>query len=209
MAKKFKIDFNRVPQPARYVIAIGIPLLIILLFYFLFYNQKNSEIKMLRADIQRQEKEIANAERKLAKLPQLKAKYNVLVMELDELKRQLPEEKEVSSLLKQVSDLGIEAGLTIQLWKPANKRIHSSGILYEIPVKVEMSGSYHNLGKFFSSLTRLSRIVNINNIRLDRPKIKGKEAILKIALNTVTFSAIPEKELKKMAKNKKKKRRKK
>ncbi|NOX19830.1 MAG: type 4a pilus biogenesis protein PilO [Nitrospirae bacterium] len=203
MAKKIRIDFNRVPQPVRYVIVIGIPLIISILFYFLFYKPTTTEIKSLEADIQKQEQEIANAERKLAKLPELKAKYDVLVMELDELKRQLPEEKEVSNLLKQVSDLGIESGLTIQLWKPANKRVHASGILYEIPVKVEMSGSYHNLGKFFSSLTRLSRIVNINNIKLSNPKIRGREAILKIALNTVTFSAIPEKELKRMAKNKK------
>ncbi len=209
MAKKIKIDFNRVPKPARYAIAIGIPLVIILLFFFLFYKPKNEEIKRLESQIQKQEKEIANAERKLAKLPELKARYDVLVMELDDLKRQLPEEKEVSGLLKQVSDLGIKSGLTIKLWKPANKRIHPSGILYVIPVKVEMSGSYHNLGRFFSSLTKLSRIVNINNIKLDRPKISGKEAILRISLNTVTFSAIPEKELKRMAKNKKKKRRKK
>ncbi len=207
MAKKVKIDFNRVPKPVRYVIAIGLPLVILLLFFFIYYRPKSAEIKALKSEIQKQEQEITNAERKLAKLPELKAKYNVLVMELDDLKRQLPEEKEVSGLLKQVSDLGIESGLVINLWKPANKRVHSSGILYEIPVKVEMSGSYHNLGVFFSKLTTLNRIVNLKNIKLGRPRPSGKEAVLQIALDTVTFSAIPEKELEKMKKSKKKKRR--
>ncbi len=207
MAKKIKINLNRVPRPARFAIAIGIPLIIVVLFFFIYYKPKTAEIKRLQADIQKQEQEIANAERKLAKLPELKAKYNVLVMELDDLKRQLPEEKEVSGLLKQVSDLGTESGLVINLWKPANKRMHPSGILYEIPVKVEMSGSYHNLGRFFSKLTSLNRIVNIRNIKLDRPRPAGKEAILHIALDTVTFSAIPEKELQKMKKKRRKRRR--
>ncbi len=204
MAKAIRIDLYRVPKKARVAIAVGMPLIIVLLFFFFYYRPKSTEIKRLQSSIQRQEQEIANAERKLAKLPELKAKYNVLVMELDDLKRQLPEEKEVSGLLKQVSDLGIESGLVINLWKPANKRMHQSGILYEIPVKVEMSGSYHNLGRFFSKLTSLNRIVNIRNIKLDRPRPAGKEAILQIALDTVTFSAIPEKELQKMKKIKKK-----
>jgi type IV pilus assembly protein PilO len=55
-----------------------------------------------------------------------------------------------------------------------------------------MSGSYHRLGNFFASLTKLDRIVNITDIKLGSPKPEGKEAILDITFSAVTFTAIPE-----------------
>jgi len=97
--------------------------------------------------------------------------------------------------LRQISDLGIKSGLKIILWKPEQKKDHPSGIIYEIPVNVELSGSYHNLGIFFSSLTKLNRIVNISDIKLSDPKPQRNEAILKITFKATTFSSIPEKEI--------------
>jgi type IV pilus assembly protein PilO len=111
------------------------------------------------------------------------------------LKQQLPDEKEVSTLLKQVSDLCIRSGLKVILWKPQQRKPHSSGIVYEIPVSVELSGSYHNLGYFFSSLTKLNRIVNISNIKLGDPKADQGSAMLRISFTATTFSAIPEEEI--------------
>ncbi len=207
MALKLKIDLKAVPKQAQYAIAIGLPVLLIVLFFFFDYKPKTAEIKKLRNAIAKQEKEISKAETMLRKLPTLKAQYEQRKMELAELKRRLPEEKEVSTLLKQVSDLGIKSGLSIKLWKPANRRLHPSGIVYEIPVKVEMVGSYHRLGMFFSELTTLDRIVNVRDVSLGGAKPVGKEAILRISFNAVTFSAVPESELQKAKKKKKGRRR--
>jgi type IV pilus assembly protein PilO len=207
MALNLKINLNNVPTWGRYAIAIGIPVVIVLLYFFFYYRPKQQEITKLRDTIVKQEKEIANAETKLRKLPELKEKYKLLKAEYEDLKRQLPEEKEVSGLLKQVSDLGVESGLVIRYWKPTKRRVHRSGIVYEIPVKVEMVGSYHNLGRFFSSLTTLDRIVNISNIKLANPRPKLGEAMVDIFFNALTFSAIPEKELQKRAPKKGKRRR--
>ncbi|VAX30605.1 hypothetical protein MNBD_NITROSPIRAE02-625 [hydrothermal vent metagenome] len=206
MALKLKIDLKTVPPAAQYAIAIGLPLLIIVLFFFVYYKPRTAEIKLLEKNIAKQEQEIGKAEAKLRKLPEIKARYEVLVKELDELKRQLPEEKEVTTLLKQVSDLGIKAGLQIKLWKPSKKKTHLSGVVYEIPVKVEMVGSYHRLGYFFSSLTRLSRIVNVTNLKLSNAKPETREAKLQISFVALTFSAIPESEIQKGAAGKKGKR---
>jgi type IV pilus assembly protein PilO len=107
----------------------------------------------------------------------------------------LPEEKEVSTLLKQVSDLCIRAGLKIVLWKPEPRKLHQSGIVYEIPVKVELLGSYHSVGDFFGSLTKLNRIVNVSNIKFSDPKAERGVAVLKISFTATTFSAVPEEEI--------------
>ena len=85
--------------------------------------------------------------------------------------------------------------MKIGLWKPEQRKTHTSGIVYEIPVKVELSGSYHDLGDFFSSLTKFNRIVNISDIRLSDPKPEKGISREKITFVATTFSAVPEEEI--------------
>lgn len=195
MALKLKIDIKTLPPAARIVLTILPSVIITAIVVIFIILPRDKEIRRLNAEITKQENEIAKDQAKAAKLDILKKENERLRMRLDELKLQLPEEREVSGLLKQVSDLGIKSGLKIILWKPEQKKDHPSGIIYEIPVNVELSGSYHNLGVFFSSLTKLNRIVNIGDIKLTDPKPQKNEAILKITFKATTFSSIPEKEI--------------
>ncbi len=190
-----KISIKTLPGYIKAIIVILPSLVIAFVVTLIAIIPKNKEIKVLDSKIQIQENEIAKSQAKAEKLTELITKNQRLRKRLNELKEQLPEEKEVSNLLKQVSDLGIASGLRILLWKPEQKRTHASGIVYEIPVKVELSGSYHNLGYFYSSLTRLSRIVNISDIKLTDPKQVKDSAVLKATFTATTFSAIPEEEL--------------
>lgn len=199
MALKLGINLNNLSPVARNVLTVLPSIIIIVLAIFLLILPRDREIKRLNAEITQQENEIAKDQAKAAKLDILRKENERLRVRLEELKLQLPEEKEVSGLLKQVSDLGIKSGLRIILWKPEQKRDHPSGIIYEIPVNVELSGSYHNLGVFFSSLTKLNRIVNIDDIKLTDPKPQRNEAILRISFKATTFSSIPEKEIEEKA----------
>jgi len=199
MAMKLKIDLGTMPLAAKTVLSILPSLIISVLVIMFVVVPKNKEIKRLNAEITKQENQIAVDQVKVARLAALKVENEKLKKRMEELKLQLPEEKEVSSLLKQVSDLGIRSGLKITLWKPEAKKDNSSGMIYEIPVAVEVSGSYHNLGIFFSGLTKFSRIVNIGDIKISDPKPQRGEATVKITFKATTFSAIPEKEALEMA----------
>ena len=190
-----KVDYKIFPGYVRTIITILPALVIAIAVTFMLILPKNKEIKAIESKIQVQENEIAKSQAKAEKLTELIAENQRLGNRLNELKEQLPEEKEVSDLLKQVSDLGIASGLRILLWKPEQRKTHLSGIVYEIPVKVELSGSYHNLGYFFSSLTRLNRIVNISDIKLGDPKPAKDSTVLKVTFAATTFSAIPEEEI--------------
>lgn len=190
-----KIDLKALPKYVKTIISFLPSLIIIIVVTFVILLPKNRESKALENKILLQENEIAKSRTKAEKLPELKAENEKLRRRLDELKLQLPEEKEVSGLLKQVSDLGIRSGLYITLWKPEQKKTHPSNIVYEIPVKVELTGSYHSLGYFFSSLTKLNRIVNISDIKLSDPKPEKDVASLKVSFTATTFSSIPEGEI--------------
>jgi len=195
MAFNININLKNFPPYVKVILAVLPAVIIIALGIFLFIAPKNKEIKALEIKISGQENEIAKDQAKTSKLPELTLENEKLRKRLNELKQQLPEEKEVSTLLKQVSDLCIMAGLKIGLWKPEPKKTHPSGIVYEIPVRVELSGSYHNLGYFFSSLTKLNRIVNVSDIKLTDPKPEKGSATIRITFAATTFSAIPESEI--------------
>ena len=194
MALKPNININTLPSAAKVLIAFLPAIVISALVVMLLILPRHKEIQKLNAEITKQENDIAKDQVKAAKLSTLKAENEKLQRRLDGLKLQLPEEREVSGLLRQVSDLGIKSGLKIISWKPEQKKDHSSGTIYEIPVAVELSGSYHNLGIFFSSLTKLNRIVNISDIKMGSPQPQRGEAIVRINFKATTFSAISDKE---------------
>ncbi len=190
-----KLTLKNLPVWAKGIIAVLPGLIIALLVVFLLIMPKQEEIKALDKKIDTQINKIAEAETKAARLEVLKQENEILKARLEELKQQLPEEKEISDLLKQVSDNGIASGLEIQSWKPGQRIAHASGIVYEIPVSVNVSGTYHNFGYFLGSLTRLDRIVNIKNMSLGTPTKEKGSLILKVQFTAATFTAIPEEEL--------------
>jgi len=200
------LNVKNLPLYAKVIISLIPAVILSVVVIMLAIMPKQKEIKALDAKIDTQNNEIATSQAKVAKLDLLKQENNRLINRINELKEQLPEEKEISSLLKQVSDLGIASGLNIKSWKPGAKTTHPSGIVYEIPVSVDVEGTYHNLGYFLSSLTRLNRIVNISNMKLGSPKLVKSENLLSASFKASTFSAIPEgEEVKPAAKPGKKK----
>ncbi|MGW8179721.1 MAG: type 4a pilus biogenesis protein PilO [bacterium] len=198
MARQLAMKLQSLNTGVKITIIVGILAVIIGVSFFLLLKPRMDTIKMLEVEIGKQEKEIAKNEAKVAKLDELKKRYAELEYSLKLLATQLPEEKEISNLLKQVSDYGTKSGLTITLWKPETKKVHPSGIVYEIPVNVKMTGTYHSLGTFFSTVSGMGRIINITNLSL---KKSSKDSVNQLDVTFVaqTFSAIPEEDLQAMA----------
>jgi type IV pilus assembly protein PilO len=191
-----KIDLNALPKPARLAIMIGLPLMIAIVSFFLLINPKLKLMSQLEAEIDKQRIEIADKKAKAERLEILIKENELLKKRLAELLEQLPEEKEVSSLLREVSLFGQNAGLEITLWKPAEKKTHPSNIVYEIPVTIEAVGTFKNFGSFLNRVAFMKRIVNVPDMKLTFQRQK-EEAELKIAFHVVTYSAIPEGEAQK------------
>ncbi len=187
-----KINVKNLPLYLRIIIITVPSLILVLLFIFLIYSPKNEEINALNVEIAEIDNEIASAEVKVRKLDELKAENALLRAKLAKLQEQLPEEKEVTVLLKEISDLGLKSGLEILLWKPGARREAPSGLYMEIPVKVEVITAYHDLGVFFSHISRLARIVNITDINLGLKGRSKKKAgyLITAKFTALTFAAI-------------------
>jgi type IV pilus assembly protein PilO len=198
-----KLDIKNLPSYARILIALCPAVLLAVAIFIFMIMPKQKEIRNLDATLDNQNNEIAVSEAKVAKLDVLIRENRKLQVRWNELKEQLPEESEVSGLLKQVSDRSIAAGLDMRSWKPRSRRVYPGGVVYEIPVSVNVRGKFHDFGAFLASLTRMDRRVNVNDIKMGSPKTRGESSILNISFTAATFSAIPEKAGKKGKKGKK------
>ncbi|MFT4607269.1 MAG: type IV pilus assembly protein PilO [Urechidicola sp.] len=80
------------------------------------------------------------------------------------LLRQLPEKTDIESLLVDVSQTGLASGLEIKKFKPSAEE--KKGFYAELPITLEVSGSFHQLASFISGIAALPRIVTISNLEL-------------------------------------------
>lgn len=83
---------------------------------------------------------------------------------LDEMIRQMPTEEEIASLLVDISQTGLASGLEFKLFKPnppVRKDFYS-----ELPISIQVNGTYKELGTFVSGLAALPRIVTVHDVSI-------------------------------------------
>ncbi|MFQ5881721.1 MAG: type 4a pilus biogenesis protein PilO [Candidatus Methylomirabilales bacterium] len=159
-------------------------------WWFYLFNPAWAERDRLQGEVARLEQDLFQKRRIRQELPKLEAALKDLQRDLDQALSQLPEEKEIPSLLTQINRLGQEAGLVFTLFKPG-KPIR--GDLYtEIPIQMKAKGTYHALGRFLEKLSRMERIVNIANLKLApakaRPGTKTASATIAGEFTATTFT---------------------
>ena len=181
---------KNIPFHFQVIISVLPPLILIVAFVFLIYMPKGQEINGLDLKIKTLNAEIADSEEKIKRLDALIAENKILKERLAELREQLPQEKEVSVLLKQISELGLRSGLDIILWKPEPRKTDPEGLYVEIPVTVEVMTDYHQLGAFFSHISRLQRLVNISDIKLDVKKESRGDTGIYARFKARTFASV-------------------
>jgi type IV pilus assembly protein PilO len=102
---------------------------------------------------------------KAAKLELYKEQLAEMEASFGALLRQLPSTTEVESLLVDVSQTGLASGLEVKKFKPSAEE--KKGFYAELPISLEVSGSFHQLATFISGIAALPRIVTISNMKLE------------------------------------------
>jgi type IV pilus assembly protein PilO len=121
---------------------------------------------------------------KAANLPDYQYQLTQIEASLDEMIKQMPTEAEVASLLVDISQTGLASGLEFKLFKPEAAVLKD--FYYELPIKIEVTGKYEELGLFISGLASLPRIVTIHDV--DISPEEGKDGILKMKATVKTYN---------------------
>lgn len=107
------------------------------------------------------------------------------------LLRQLPGKTEVPSLLIDISQTGLAAGLEEELFQPAPEQ--KKDFYAELPIKIRLTGSYHQFGAFVSGIAALPRIVTLHDIEI-KPAKAGAFDSLVLDLTARTYRYLDESE---------------
>lgn len=165
------------------------------LFIYLVYLPAIDELSRLDAENQSLAAKLQQDQRIANNLPKFRAEYEKMKIRLDEALTELPNDKEIPTLLTNIAGLAKESGLEVELFKPAAEV--AKGFYAEVPVDLKLKGTYHELGMFAYQLGQLSRIVNLNSLNLKAPKTDAGRTLLSIDSRATTFRFLPQDEVKK------------
>jgi len=101
-----------------------------------------------------------------SKLVQLEAQLEEMRTDFKKLSRQLPKDTEVAELLVDISQTGLASGLEFELFQPSPET--PKDFYAELPIRIRVTGKYHEFGAFASGIAALPRIVTLHNISLTR-----------------------------------------
>lgn len=179
-------DFSRVPPKQKIFLTILVCILIGVGYYYLYYKQAAQEITTLRGKLAELEAKIKEQEVIAKNLPSFQAEVRRLEEQLGLLLDQLPNSAEIPSLLKNISDLGREAGLDFVKFAPRGEI--KKGFYAEIPVTISVTGEYHGFALFADKISHLPRIVNLSDIVFSGPKnVGGDRMEVKVGATATTF----------------------
>ena len=167
-------DPGRWPLPIRIgAVALWFIVLTGILSYFVVWNQKQPELERSEAEEVSLREEFKGKHAKAVNLEVYKTQLKDIERSFGALLRQLPGKTEVPNLLVDISQTGLAAGLEEKLFQPAAEQRRD--FYAELPIRIRLSGSYHEFGEFVSGIAALPRIVTLHDIEI-RPAAGGKDA---------------------------------
>ncbi len=198
------LDFNNIgswPAAVRGVLIAIVAALVLAAGYFLDIQslqddlaRVNNKEQQLKQEFERKQAKAANLDAYKAQMAEMKDSFGAMI-------RQLPSKTEVEDLLVDISQTGLASGIEFQLFKPlAEKHIE---FYAELPIQLEMTGTYHQFGEFVSGIAALPRIVTLQNIEIK--KGKGKKGDLTMKVTAKTYRYLDENEVSSIRKKKRKK----
>ena len=152
---------------------IGFLIISWILFGFIFqqylYSAKLKEHEVAKTAVDNLLTEKINEQRLIKNFAKVKKAVEELNLNLKQALLELPDKSEIPDLLTSISNLAKESGLQVESFKPRPENLQE--FYADIPVALQVRGTYHQIGSFFDEVSHLDRIVNINTINFSNAEI--------------------------------------
>jgi type IV pilus assembly protein PilO len=151
--------------------------------YFLLISPIEVRISALRAQRESLQRELIESRRIVADIARFRREIAELEKNIEVIKEKLPNEKEMPTLYRTLSDAAYQAGLGVALFQPREPKV--TEYFNEIPITLNAEGGYHQLGDFYERVAAFPRVVNVVDWRLTGLS-KGRTSI-KADLTLATY----------------------
>jgi type IV pilus assembly protein PilO len=144
------------------------------IYFYSVYLPQREQLNRLDSELDKLAKELNESKMIVRDLQRFKEQVERLNLELIDALTQLPNEKEIPEILRNISSLGRESNLEFILFRP--KPEEPQQFYAKVPIELTLVGNYHNIGIFFDKLSKLPRIINVVDFNMARAKeIKGEK----------------------------------
>lgn len=184
----------KLPKQQRIIILVGVLCLEAAALLWGLYLPKQKEYKALTVTFDDLQKKVEENRRVAANLPKFRRDYEQLNLDLEKALTELPNQKEIPSLLTSITGAGKAAGLEFLSFKPRSEE--PKDFYAAVPVDITVLGSYYNVANFFVAVGDLPRIVNISNVAFSDIKQVGPKSSMKVTCLATTFRFMDKKEIK-------------
>lgn len=179
---------GNLPLPVKAFLLAILFTLILILGYFVFWQPAFESLEAEKT------KEASLKQVYLDKKSQAinLAVYTQQMVEIEKafgaLLKQLPDRSQIDGLLTDINQAGLERGLEFELFKPGNEIIDE--FYAEMPIAIRVVGHYQDLGEFATTVSKLSRIVTLDNISIrNQQKSSDQKANLSDSLLVMDATA--------------------
>lgn len=109
-----------------------------------------------------------------------------------EIEKILPSKAEYPSFLSSLQGVANVSGIALTAWNPEPEKAHE--FYAQVPMKLKLSGRFHQIAKFFYSIGQQERIINMENISITDPSVQGDEVALKVEVQAAAFRTLSDAE---------------
>lgn len=152
------------PAVGKYV-AIGlVGLLLLVGGYYFIISKTLEDLDGRRQAEQQLRQQFVYKYRQAVNLDAYREQLKQLKESFEAMRRQLPDSNEIANLLVEITQAGLGRGLEFKLFQPGPAK--PSGFYAELPINIEVTGTYHQLAEFASDVAAFPRIVTLHDLSL-------------------------------------------
>ena len=181
---------NKMPLGQKVGAVAGVVILLSAANWYFFIDPMQTQITQRQNQLRALEDELIQKQSIANNLAQFKHEKEILERRLAQALTELPNEANIDDLIRSLSEVGTKSGLTINSIDPQAEQRQS--FYASIPIVMQVTGNYHEIGVFLDSVSKLARIVNVTNIRMGQPRIQNDKLLVNATYVATTFRFLPE-----------------
>jgi type IV pilus assembly protein PilO len=182
------IDFKNagsLPMPVKLVLLSILFLILVALGYWFLWSPELDEFDQAKAKEEELRQVFLTKKAQAVKIDAYKQQMIDIEKTFGALLKQLPDKSQMDGLLTDINQAGLGRGLEFDLFKPGQEV--AADFYAEMPIQIKIKGNYHDIGAFATDISKLSRIVTLNDLSIAPLNKDTKDSVLTMEAVAKTY----------------------
>jgi type IV pilus assembly protein PilO len=190
------IDFKNagsLPMPVKLVLLSFLAIVLIGVGYWFLWSPEIDELDQAKAKEQELRQTFLSKKAQAIKVDAYKQQMIDIEKTFGALLKQLPDKSQMDGLLTDINQAGLGRGLEFDLFKPGQETV--ADFYAEMPIQIKIKGNYNDIGAFATDISKLSRIVTLNDLNIAPVTKDSKDSVLALEATAKTYRYLDSSEI--------------